>query len=150
MQIRSDIERKRLFGYEAQQQTGSSIDSGIYTQEAGRKTYLYLAECAKVVIDAGFSAIIDAAFLKTEERDLFRKLAGECGVQFFILDFQASDEELARRLRQRQDDPSEATTEVLRRQQQSAQPLSNEELASVITVNTGSDNALELLLEGIR
>ena len=39
LQIRSDIERKRLFGYRAQEHTGSGLDSGLYTQEAGRKTY---------------------------------------------------------------------------------------------------------------
>ena len=149
LQIRSDIERKRLFGYRAQEHTGSGLDSGLYTQEASRKTYLQLADCAKVVIAAGFSAIIDAAFLKTEQRDLFRKLAAECGVQFFIVDFQASDEELLRRIRQRQNDASEATTDVLQQQQQSAQPLSAEEQAYVITIDTESDNALDRLLNHV-
>ena len=120
LQIRSDIERKRLFGFRAQEHTGSGLDSGLYTQEAGQKTYLHLAECAKVVIEAGFSAIIDAAFLKTQQRDLFRQLAAECAVQFLIIDFQASDEELCRRIRQRQNDASEATIDVLQHQQQSA------------------------------
>ena len=146
LQIRSDIERKRLFGYRAQEHTGSGLDSGLYTQEAGRKTYLHLVECAKVVIEAGFSAIIDAAFLKAEQRDLFRQLAVECGVQFFIVDFQASDEELSRRIRQRQNDASEATTDVLQHQQQSAQPLSAEEQAYVITIDTERGNALDMLL----
>ena len=146
IQIRSDIERKRLFGYRAQEHTGSGLDSGLYTQEAGRKTYLHLAECAKVVIESGFSAIIDAAFLKTEQRDLFRQLSTECGVQFFIVDFQASDEELSRRISQRQNDASEATIDVLRHQQQSTQPMSSEEQNFVITINTESGNALDILL----
>ena len=33
---------------------------------------MHLAECAKAVIEAGFPAIVDAAFLKTEQRDLFQ------------------------------------------------------------------------------
>ena len=146
VQIRSDIERKRLFGYRAHEHTGSAIDSGLYTEEASRKTYLYLAECAKIVIEAGFSAIIDATFLKTQQRDLFRLLAAECGVQFYIVDFQASDKELCKRLRQRQNDVSEATTDVLQQQQQSAQPMSLEEQGNVITIATESNNALEMLL----
>ncbi|MDD1614087.1 MAG: AAA family ATPase, partial [Methylococcaceae bacterium] len=149
LQVRSDIERKRLFGYQAQAHTGSGLDSGLYTQEAGRKTYLHLADCAKAVIQVGFPAIIDATFLKTEQRDLFRKLAAECSVQFLIVDFQASGEELCRRLRQRQNDVSEATIDVLHHQQQSAQPLLAEEEAYVITVNTESGNSLELLLKAI-
>ena len=147
LQIRSDIERKRLFGFRAQEHSGSGLDSGIYTQEAGLKTYHHLAECAKIVLEAGFSAIIDAAFLKKEQRSLFQNLADECGVKFLILDFQASDEELSRRLRQRQNDASEATIDVLRHQLQSAQPMSTEEHKFVITINTESDNALEKLLD---
>ncbi|MFA5924302.1 MAG: AAA family ATPase [Methylococcaceae bacterium] len=98
LQIRSDIERKRLFEYRAHEHTGSGLDSGLYSQEASRKTYMHLVESAKAVIDAGFPAIIDAAFLKTEQRDLFQKLAAECGVKFLIVDFQASEEELCRRI----------------------------------------------------
>jgi uncharacterized protein len=52
--LRSDIERKRLFGYSAQATTGSGIDSGIYTQEAGQRTYQRLAELAKAVLKGGF------------------------------------------------------------------------------------------------
>jgi predicted kinase len=146
LQIRSDIERKRLFGFQAQEHTGSGLDSDLYTHEASQKTYLRLADCAKVVIEAGFSAIIDAAFLKTEQRDLFRQLAAECGVQFLIIDFQASDAELSKRIRQRQNDASEATIDVLHNQQQSAQPLSAEEQANVIIIDTESSNAMEILL----
>ncbi|MFA6164280.1 MAG: AAA family ATPase, partial [Methylobacter sp.] len=146
LQIRSDIERKRLFGYRAQEHTGSDINSGLYTLEAGLKTYQRLAELAKALLNAGFSAIIDAAFLKSEQRNMFQQLAAEYNVQFFIVDFQASNEELCRRLRQRLNDASEATIDVLHQQQLSAQPLSQEEQAHVITINTESDNALKTLL----
>ncbi|EGW21875.1 AAA family ATPase [Methylobacter tundripaludum] len=145
-QIRSDIERKRLFGYRALVQTGSGIDDGLYTQEVSLKTYQHLKELAKAVLDAGFPAIIDAAFLKTRQRDPFRQLATDCGVPFHIITFQASDQELCRRIKQRQEDASEATVAVLHHQQQSAQPLSEQEQSSAIPINTESDNAGETLL----
>ncbi|MDP1663771.1 MAG: AAA family ATPase [Methylobacter sp.] len=145
-QIRSDIERKRLFGYRALMQTGSGIDNGLYTQEANLKTYQHLKELAKTVLDAGFPVIIDAAFLKTRQRDPFRQLAADCGVPFHILTFQASDQELCRRIKQRQNDASEATVAVLHHQQQSAQPLSEHEQSAVIEINTENGNALENLL----
>ncbi|MDD1606306.1 MAG: AAA family ATPase [Methylococcaceae bacterium] len=148
LQIRSDIERKRLFGYRAQETTDSGI--GIYTPEAGKKTYQHLTELAKTVLEAGFSAIIDATFLKAEQRNLFRQLASEYSVKFFIIDFQASDETLCSRLRQRRDDASEATIDVLYQQQQSAEPLWGEEQNHVITINTESDAVLETLLARIR
>lgn len=146
-QIRSDIERKRLFGHRPNAKTGSDINDGLYTQEVSQKTYQHLKELAKAVLEAGFPVIIDAAFLKTGQRDLFRQLVVDCGVPFHIITFQASDEELCRRIKQRQDDASEATVTVLHQQQQSAQPLSEEEQSSAITINTESHNALEILLD---
>lgn len=145
-QIRSDIERKRLYGYRALMQTGSDIDKGLYTEEASQKTYQRLLEIAKGVLKAGFPVIIDAAFLKTEQRAPFRQLAVDCGVPFRIIDFQASDQELYRRIKQRQDDASEATVAVLHHQQQSAQPLLDQEQSELITVNTENGNALNSLL----
>lgn len=147
IQIRSDSERKRLFGYRSQDSTGSAINDGLYTQDAGALTYQYLAKLATGVLDAGFPVIIDAAFLKKDQRDLFRQLAMEQGSPFFIIDFHASDAELSRRIRQRQNDASEATVEVLQQQQRSAEPLSEQERADLIAVDTESDNALEKLLD---
>lgn len=145
-QIRSDIERKRLFGYRALMETGSGIDNGLYSQEANLKTYQHLKELAKAVLKAGFPVIIDAAFLKTGQRAPFRQLAADCGVPFHIVAFQASDQELCRRVKQRQNDASEATVAILRHQQQSAQPLSEQEQSAVIEVNTENNNALKNLL----
>ncbi|MGZ8258365.1 MAG: bifunctional aminoglycoside phosphotransferase/ATP-binding protein [Methylotenera sp.] len=146
-QIRSDIERKRLFGYEANAQTGSGIDDGLYSQQASLKTYQHLRELALAILEAGFPVIIDAAFLKSGQRNLLRQLADDCGVPFHIITFQASDQELCRRIKQRQNDASEATVAVLHQQQQSAQSLSEQEQSSVITINTESDNALKTLLD---
>ena len=78
---------------------------------------------------------------------MFQQLAVEYGVQFFIVDFQASNEELCRRIQQRQNDASEATINVLHQQQQSAQPLLQEERAYLITINTENNNALKTLLD---
>ena len=153
IQIRSDIERKRLFGYRAQEPTGSGLGGGLYTEEANLKTYQHLADCAKAVIAAGFSAIVDAAFLKTQQRDLFLQLAESCGIPFIIVAFQASDAELCRRIRHRQQDASEATLDVLQHQYASAQPFFAKEQRYVITINTESNNAMEMLLgnfEGYR
>jgi uncharacterized protein len=147
--IRSDIERKRLFGYSAKAKTVSGIDTGVYTKEAGQKTYSHLAELAKAVLQAGFSVIVDAAFLKVEQRNMFRQLANELKVRFIIIDFQAAEETLCNRITLRQNDPSEATIDVLHQQMQSAQPLSDDEKKNAIPVNTEIDNVLEKLLTGI-
>jgi uncharacterized protein len=146
IQIRSDIERKRLFGYLADVKTVSDIDTGLYTAEAGQKTYAHLVSLAKAVLESGFTVIVDAAFLKREQRDLFRRLANDVNIEFTIIDFRASEAVLRQRVQQRQNDPSEATIAVLNRQLQTAQGLSEDEKGQTLTVNTESDNVLEILL----
>jgi aminoglycoside phosphotransferase family enzyme/predicted kinase len=149
IQLRSDIERKRLYGYTAIEPTGSGLDNGLYSAEAGRKTYRKLAELARDVIAGGFPAIVDAAFLKSEQRGLFKELASECAARFVIIDFQASREVLRQRVlfrQQQKKDPSEATVDVLNLQLETAEALSDEEADIVISINTESDDALETLL----
>ena len=143
LQIRSDVERKRLFGYQASAQLGGLF----YTPQANLKTYLHLEKLAKAVLEAGFPVIVDATFLNSKLRRLFQKLAADCKVPFHIIAFEASDEELCCRIKQRQNDASEATVAVLRQQQKSAQPLSKQERSCAIMINTESDNALEKLLD---
>jgi predicted kinase len=151
--IRSDIERKRLFGFRATVHTGSGIDSGLYAAEVNQKTYCRLAELASDVISGGLPVIIDAAFLRYEQRDLFKELADSRGAHFFIINCHVSDDVLQQRILQRgqeNKDPSEATIDVLRHQQQSAQALTDAEWVNAISVNTVSDDALITLLETVR
>ncbi len=144
--LRGDIERKRLYGYLAEQHSASTLNQGLYSAEASQKTYDYLAECAKDLLKAGFSVIVDATFLELKQRQHFKKLATECTSGFIIIDVQASYETLCDRIKQRQGDVSEATLEVLDYQQQWAQALTIEELDDVIAVNSEADKVLEALL----
>jgi hypothetical protein len=73
IQVRSDIERKRLFDNE----TPANNHSELYSQKITDNLYLYLANTAKTLLQAGFSTIIDATFLKTEQRNMFQQLAME-------------------------------------------------------------------------
>jgi predicted kinase len=147
--LRADIERKRLHDYLPEQSSSSTLNQGLYTPEANQKTYDYLADCAKDILKAGFSVIIDATFLELEQRQLFKELASECDCDFIIIDVQASYETLCARIKLRQDDASEATLEVLAYQRQWAQALTTNELADVIAVNSEADKVLETLLANI-
>ena len=145
IQIRSDIERKRLFDHKR------SIDehNEIYSQKITQELYLYLANSAKTILQAGFSTIIDATFLKIEQRDLFRQLAIECNAKFVIIDVLASYEELCERISQRQNDVSDATIEVLQQQLKVAQSLSIEEQNYVMTLDTQSDSGFAQLISNL-
>ena len=148
IQLRSDLERKRLFGFKANDNTGSGIKTGIYTIEAGRKTFRHLRELTEAILQAGFSVVVDATFLKSGLRHDFRQIAQTCKASFLILDFQCKEEELRRRiaLRRRQgNDPSEADETILQQQLHSAEPLTLEERERTVMVDTENENVSDLL-----
>jgi len=126
IRIRSDVERKRLFGL------GMLDDSrarglDLYTAEATRRTYALLEAKARALLAAGWPVILDAAFLRRDERAAARALAGELQVPFAILDCQAPPDVLRERLLARRGDASEADVAVLERLAAVAEPLTNEE-----------------------
>jgi aminoglycoside phosphotransferase family enzyme/predicted kinase len=142
IQVRSDVERKRLFGYRMDAKTGSGVQTGIYTADAGQQTYERLAGLARWLIEGGFTAIVDAAFLKHNERERFRLLAGQLGVSFVLLDFSTDDETLRMRIRERQSfamDPSEAGIDVLEAQLRSQEPLDSNEREHAFEVETSRE-----------
>jgi predicted kinase len=146
IRVRSDVERKRLFGLTPLADSKALLDSDIYSEDATRRTYARLQELARGVVAAGFTVIVDAAFVLKFEREIFRALAQELGVPFVIASVQTDaallDERLALRSRLRTD-PSEADVAVLKKLQVFHEPLSGEELnASVTFLNNGDIDAL--------
>jgi len=133
VRLRSDVERKRLFGLTPHDKSNSAPDGGIYTAEATMRTYARLRQLAGELLAAGWPVIVDAAFLKRAERDSFAALATELGVGFNIIAAEAPAEELRRRLRARSGDASEATVAVLERQLDWFEPLGEAERACAIT-----------------
>lgn len=130
LRLRSDVERKRLFGLASMQESGSGMDSGIYSPDTHARTYAHLREGAGMLLRAGWSVIVDAAFLKRADRDSFYTLAGEAGAAFGILAPQATPELLRERVHARRNlgrDASEATLDVLEQQMRRIEPLAAEE-----------------------
>ncbi len=147
VRIRSDVERKRLFGLAPSADSRSSIGGGIYGADATRRTYARLRELARGLLMAGFPVIVDAAFLKQEERKQFRELAHELKVPFAIASMQASNITLRARVTQRRADArdaSEADSGVLEALHAAQEPLLPHELVCTVEfVNEGdSDNAI--------
>ena len=131
VRLRSDVERKRLFGLSPLAGSGSALDGGIYTAEATTRTYGRLRALAGEIMAAGWPVIVDAAFLRREERAAFRALASELGVEFRILVTTAPVAELRRRLVARRGDASEANVAVLDKQLAWFEPLDAEDRACV-------------------
>lgn len=153
--VRSDVERKRLHGLAAEARTRpGGLGTGIYTPEAGERTYTRLLELARTILDARYDALIDAAFLRADQRRPFLALAGRLGVECVILDLQAPEPVLRERVAARAAegrDPSEAGLLVLERQLQTREPLSVSEQRLAVALDTaeaGADERLVGQLEG--
>jgi hypothetical protein len=147
--LRSDVERKRLFGLRALDASASLVPGGIYGAEATRRTYARLRELAATALAAGWPVIVDAAFLRRAEREAFRRLAEERRVPFTILHCQAPAAVLQQRVAARaarRDDASEADLAVLQAQQTWTEALTPAEQACAITVETGAPLADEAQL----
>ncbi|HEX7384929.1 MAG TPA: AAA family ATPase, partial [Burkholderiaceae bacterium] len=135
LRLRSDVERKRLFGLAALDDSGGAI----YAADATERTYARLAALAREALAAGLRVIVDAAFLRRAERDAFAALARECGVPFAILDCRAPLALLRERVaarHARRDDASEADLAVLERLAVAAEPLAADEQAAALAVDT--------------
>ncbi|MBL8492005.1 MAG: AAA family ATPase [Rhodocyclaceae bacterium] len=128
IRLRSDVERKRLFGLAPDEASGGAI----YAPEANDRTYARLLDLAGQAIIAGWSVVVDAAFLRRAERAAFRRLAAGRDLPFRILACDAPLEELRRRTTQRAGDASEATAAVVDLQAGWVEPLSDAERALVL------------------
>lgn len=134
LRLRSDVERKRLFGLAPAARSSSDPNAGIYTTDAGARTYARLKELAESWLQAGWSVVVDAAFLKRAERDAFRTLARDTGAAFAILAPQATPAQLRTRILARNalgHDASEATLEVLAQQMQAMEALAADEISDL-------------------
>lgn len=148
--VRSDVERKRLYGLKPEARSGAGTGAGIYSTDANEHTYRRLEEVARGIIQSGFPAIVDAAFLKRWERMIFRELASELKVGFVILDFTAPEHLLRERVKQRMQhgrDASEADIAVLENQLRNSESLDDRELTLTLRVDTEQAENVQALAQ---
>ena len=143
--IRSDVERLRT----GRPGTVGAADSEQrYSTENIARNYDELLRLTVIIIDSGFSVVVDATFLQGEQRERFKQLADNKGISFKILDFKCGQEELRKRVRQRElagKDPSEASVEVLEGQLLHAQPLNASEVNNSVLIHTEQSTDISAL-----
>jgi aminoglycoside phosphotransferase family enzyme/predicted kinase len=138
VRIRSDVERKRLFGFAPQDRTQRAV----YSREATARTYDRMAEVARAALAAGVPVVVDGAFLKRAERDRFRALARELDARFALVACEAPPDVLRARVAARHragSDASEADLDVLARQIGWQEPLSPDERVDCVQIDTQGD-----------
>ena len=146
IRIRSDVERKRLHGLPPLADSRSAAGSGMYGSAATTRTYAHLLQLAGTLLEQGYRVIVDAAFLREQERGDFRRLAQQLDVPCVITSLQCSEAELHRRIVQRQQagsDASEADLQVLQLLQQKQEPLTQAELEQALVFDQQDGRACD-------
>ncbi len=139
IRVRSDIVRKRLHGLEELAPSGSQLDSGIYREDASRRTYERLAVVARRGLQAGWNVVVDATCLTRADRSRFDRVAEAADAGSALLSCQAGRQILEARVSARRaagGDASEADLAVLRSQYRKLEPLSEAELDRSVVVDT--------------
>lgn len=138
IRLRSDVERKRLFGL-SPDDTSQAIKADIYTAQASKSTFERLVALARGVIDAGLPCIVDATFLEQAARKPFIDLGRELDIPLVILDCIAARDIIVARLRhrtQRASDASEADIEIMQKQLSALEPFEANETQYVVTIDS--------------
>jgi uncharacterized protein len=130
LRLRSDVERKRLFGLGMLEDSrGQGLD--LYGADTTARTHRQLFATARSALQAGYPVILDAAFLRRAERAQAHALAQELGVPFSIVACEAPLPVLKARLLARRGDASEADATVLELLRAQLEPLTGQERALV-------------------
>lgn len=146
VQIRSDIERKRLHVGPGYPGAATPCWPMLYGAAATRRTYRRLHSLAKEITGAGWPVLVDATCLMAAQRASFRALAREMMVPCFLFDVRADQATAAGRIVSRKDeglDASDADVAVLERQIAEGEPLTPAEAASAIVIDSAAGISTE-------
>ena len=138
-----------MHGLAARSRDAGAAGSALYDSTATQATYDRLLTLARQIVLSGMSVIVDATFLKKEQRNKFEKLARDLDVPFFVFDIQADETKMRQRIASRaqlDQDPSDAGLHVLAHQMAEPDPLTAAEMKQVIVV----DSELGMDTESVR
>lgn len=153
VRIRSDVERKRLFGLAPHESSRGALEQGIYSQEATTRTYQQLTDLARQILQAGLGVVVDSAALRQAERSQLIAVAEETGVPAMILVCDAPEALLRERLQRRAasgNSVSEADESVLDLQLKAAEPLSDDERRLTLRIDSEQPGLLTDLAKRIK
>ena len=152
IRLRSDVERKRLFGLRPTDSSESAQDAGIYTSEATQQTYQRLETLAHQALATGYPVIVDSAALRRDERNSLAGVAESLAVPFVLIVCEAPESVLRDRIRARTEhkgEVSEADEAVLEHQLAHAEPIDDSERSHTIHVHTHKPGAGEALIQAL-
>jgi len=139
--LRSDLERRRLPELRA------------YTSRTRAMVYLHLLFCAEAALLGGLPAVVDATFVRREDRGIFRQMATRLAIPIHVVRCQAPAAILRERIAARaraEDDPSEANLAVLEMQEIDLEPIAADEDLPVVEADTTRRDVVEEVATALR
>lgn len=146
IRLRSDVERKRLFG----NAPADRSEIGLYHPERSEQTYAHLGKVAAQVLATGYPVLVDATCLKQTQRVRLQEQIESQGVPYLLIRCEAPLETIETWLARRQaegQDPSDADMEVVRQQLHEFEEITEPERLAVIAVRTDEPGAMQRLAE---
>jgi len=150
--VRSDVERKRLGGLAEWQRSDAALEQALYSREMSARTYARLRDCAKEVLEGGYSVIVDATFHRREDRALLHALAADRGIDMQVIVCQAPHAVLEARLAARQEaarDASEADLAVLKWQESAFESIGVDENLRLTYADTTRENVVSEVIAAL-
>lgn len=145
--LNSDVLRKQLARVPKTTRTSSGYRSGFYSDGFTRRTYDALWAETKRSLKNGRGVLVDATFKDPEHRRIFLQGAAVLGVPVLFVECQARDEEILRRLREREkrrEEVSDATVGIYLQQRAEFVPLSEIPDPCHVKIDTEADLEPEL------
>jgi len=151
--ISSDVVRKELAGIDPSLPQVAPVDSGIYSPEATVRTYEEMLRRARVFLEEGHPVILDATYLRREQRQAPRAAAAALHVPFLAIECSLPERLVQERLRQREAQPwspSDGRWEIYQAQQSRAEPPSELADGERLTIDTSLPLSRQLDMAGER
>jgi len=149
--LRSDEMRKEITGVRKGRHAYSSFGEGIYTPELTNRIYRLMLDRATEHAGMGKKVIVDATYLRAEQRRDFHETCIERGLNPFFIHCFASEAVLKERIRKRMEagtDISDADIAVLDHQLEHLEDP--EELPRYRTLRVNTEDAIHNIVHALR
>ncbi len=139
--LSSDIIRKQMAGIAPTEHRFEEIESGIYSTEFSQKTYRKMFADAESILKDGTSVILDATFLKAEDRSQAAALAQKSDSDFFAVECKLDESNTRQRLAQRLKNTavSDGRWEIYEPQKRKFEPVNEFSAAQVFSIDSSQN-----------
>lgn len=133
--IKSDIIRKKIYGFSPFKKVIVPYGTGIYSEEKSEEVYEKMLEITSNYLKKNKNVIIDASFLKKRWREKAREIAIKNNAKFYIFVPFCDEEKIKKRLLKRKRDVSDGRWEIYIKQKENYDEIDEDEKKYTIFID---------------